>query len=370
MAFIWQNPEWPSYSYDKEEVDRAYSVFLEEKKKTDAVFSILDEKTRQQIHVKSIADEIVASQGIEGENISYESVFSSVSKRLDATVSEKGKTDAYADSVSSVAVDAIENRAPLTKDRIDGWNKSLFENYTGRKPKTIGDYRKGPEYILKWSGKGPEVVYTAVPFERVREEMDKFLCFVRSENETNAVIKSAIAALWFVIIHPYEDGNGRISRAIADYLLSDNSGSALRTYSISSFILANRKDYYTKINEISAQNESLDITSWILWNLEIMVKAQIDAVETLRKMMRLTSFMRSLDPSLFNSRELSMLYKLADGSFFGKLSTEKWAKMTKCSPAAAQRDIHHLVMIGYLVPDGDKGPKTGYFLNPQIMPAV
>lgn len=365
MAYIWQNPNWPSYSYDAEKVEAAYSKYLEKEKEAEIAFSILDEQARYRIHAKSIADEIVASLGIEDEAISFESVYSSVSKHLDIMLEVKGKTDAYADSVSSVALDAIANSDPLTENRLNTWNRMLFENYAGIKPRNTGRYRNGPEYVIKQTGKGPEIIYTAVPPERVHEEMQVLLDFVNSDKEKNPMVRSAIASQWFVVIHPYADGNGRISRAISDYILSGMS--ELKTYSMSSIILANRKDYYARLNAISTQYESLDLTDWIVWNMEIATKAQVNAIETLKKTIRLTGFMKNLDPSVYNSREISILYKLADGSFYGKLTTEKWAKMTKCSTAAAQRDIRHLVETGYLVPDGDKGPKTGYFLNTLLL---
>ncbi len=365
MAYIWQNPKWPSYSYNSKKVEKAYEKFLEIKKEAEIAFSILDEQARYRIHAKSIADEIVASLGIENETISYESVYSSVSKRLDILLEFNGKTDAYADAISAITLDAIRNNEPLTEERLNSWNRMLFENYAGLKPRNTGKYRNGPEYIIKKTVKEPEIVYTAVPAERVHAEMQTLLDFVNSDKEKNPIVQSAIASQWFVVIHPYEDGNGRISRAISDYILAGMSEK--KTYSMSSIILANRKDYYEKLNSISTQDESLDLTDWIVWNIEIAVRAQANAIETLKKTMRLTSFMRNLDPSEYNSREISMLYKLADGTFYGKLTTEKWVKMTKCSNSAAQRDIKHLVDNGYLVPDGDKGPKTGYFLNTLLL---
>ena len=365
MAYIWQNPKWPSYSYNKEKVDSAYGEYLEKEKESEVAFSILDEQARYRIHAKSIADEVVASLGIENETISFESVYSSVAKRLDVKLECKVKTDAYADSVSAVALDAISNHEPLTEERLNTWNRMLFVNYAGIKPRSAGSYRNGPEYIIKQTNRGPEVIYTAVPPDRVHKEMETFLAFVNSDKEKNPMIRSAIASQWFVVIHPYADGNGRISRAISDYILA--RGLEIKTSSMSSMILADRKEYYARLNAISTQDESLDLTDWIVWYMEIATNAQINAMETLKKTIRLTGFMKNLDPSVYNSREISILYKLADGSFYGKLTTEKWAKMTKCSTAAAQRDIRHLVGEGYLVPDGGKGPKTGYFLNEQFL---
>ncbi len=135
---------------------------------------------------------------------------------------------------------------------------------------------------------------------------------------------------------------------------------------MSSLILKHRSEYYDLLQEISSQARSLDLTRWIIWNIDMAIQAKQEAINVYKKSVRLTQFMKSLDPSIFNSRQLSMLYKLADGSFEGKLSTDKWAKMNKCSPAAAMRDIQNLLSKGLLVPSGDTGPMTGYYLAPNL----
>ena len=135
---------------------------------------------------------------------------------------------------------------------------------------------------------------------------------------------------------------------------------------MSSLILKKRTEYYDLLQEVSSQAQSLDLTRWIVWNIDIAIQAKQDAINVFKKSVLLTRFMESLDPSLYNSRQFSMLYKLADGTFEGKLSTDKWAKMNKCSAAAASRDIQHLVREGLLVPSGDTGPMTGYCLAPDL----
>jgi Fic family protein len=186
-------------------------------------------------------------------------------------------------------------------------------------------------------------------------------------NEVHPFVLACLIHAQFVEIHPFEDGNGRISRAISDYVLSKGFNETYRVYSMSSLILKNRAEYYKLLNEISAQSKSLNLTPWILWNINIAIQAKKEAIKTVEKSMKLTRFMKNLDPSIYNSRELSMLFKLADGRFEGKLSTDKWAKMNKCSPAAASRDIQHLLKEGLLIPSRDKGPKTGYFLSPRVL---
>ncbi|MCF7941020.1 MAG: DUF4172 domain-containing protein [Spirochaetia bacterium] len=319
------------------------------------------------MHARSLSDEILASLEIEGEHISYDSVYSSICRRLDVSLETQAKTDLYAEDISSLVLDATGNLEELSSARMKRWHSFLFSSMAGIKPNSIGEYRKGPVYISKGNGRDPEIIYEGLPADRIETEMERLISFINTENEKRPLVKSAIVSMWFLCIHPFEDGNGRISRAISDYVLSKGFNETYRVYSMSSLILKKRVDYYHLLHEFSAQSESLDLTQWLLWNIDIATQAKKEAVKIFETSMKLTRFMKNLDPSIYNSRELSMLFKLADGSFEGKLSTDKWAKMNKCSPAAASRDIHHLLQEGFLIPSGQKGPKTGYFLDPALL---
>lgn len=367
MPYIWNNPDWPSYLYDAEKVRVHHENYDLQKKATDIVFSIIDPDIRNRMHARSLSDEILASLEIEGENISYDSVYSSICKRLDVNLVTKAKTDQYAEDISSLVLDATGNLEEFSSERVERWHSLLFSSMAGIKPKNIGEYRKGPVYFSKGNGRDPEIIYEGLPADRIGTEMERLISFINAENEKRPLIKSAIASLWFLCIHPFEDGNGRISRAISDYVLSKGFNETSRVYSRSSLILKKRADYYHLLHEFSSQSESLDLTQWLLWNIDIAIQAKKEAVKIIEKRMKLTRFMKNLDPSIYNSRELSMLFKLADGSFEGKLSTDKWAKMNKCSPAAASRDIHHLLQEGFLIPSDQKGPKTSYFLDPALL---
>jgi Fic family protein len=367
MSYIGNNPDWPSYAYDAEEVERHYSNYLLQKKATDIVFGIIDPDMRNRMHAHSLTEEIVSSLEIEGGKIPYDSVYSSICKRLDIHLETKAKADRYAENISNIVLDATGNLQELSTARIKQWHSLLFSSMAGIKSKNIGEYRQCPVYISKGNGKDPEIIYEGIPAERINAEMERLVEFINGENEKKPLVKSAIASLWFLCIHPFEDGNGRISRAIADYLLSKGFNETHRVYSMSSLILKNRTEYYQLLQAISSQFESLDLTRWLVWNIEIAIQAKLVALHVYEKSVKLTRFMKNLDPSVYNSREISMLFKLADGSFNGKLSTAKWAKMNKCSPAAASRDIQHLLQEGFLIPSGDTGPKTGYFLDPALL---
>lgn len=363
MSYIWNHALWPNYTYDIHEIEKCYDAYLVQKRATDLVFGLIDPDMGKRMHVRSLTDEMLSSLEIEGEKISYESVYSSICKRLDIHLETKAKTDRYAEDIAKIVIDATGNLQPMSTTRIKQWHSLLFSSSDGHKPNHIGEYRQGPVFITKGSGRNSEVIYEGLPFGSIDRTMEDLVDYINGPLEEKPLVKSAVASLWYLCIHPFEDGNGRISRAIADYVLSVGYQDTNRVYSMSSLILQHREEYYALLQEISSQAQSLDVTRWILWNIDIAVQAKQEAINVYRKSVRLTRFMKSLDPSVYNSRQLSMLYKLADGSFEGKLSTDKWAKINKCSPAAASRDIQHLLKEGLLVPSGDTGPMTGYYLT-------
>jgi Fic family protein len=226
------------------------------------------------MHARSLTDEILASVEIEGENISYDSVYSCICKRLDVSLETKAKTDRYAEDISSRVLDATGNLEKISCVRIKSWHSLLFSSMAGIKPNCIGEYRKGPVYISKGNSRDSEIIYEGNPTDRIVIEMERLIRFINAENEKSPLVKSAIASLWFLCIHPFEDGNGRISRAISDYVLSKGFNETYRVYSISSLILKKRTDYYHLLNEFSSQSESLDVTQLLLWNIDITIQAK------------------------------------------------------------------------------------------------
>lgn len=362
MSYIWENSKWPNFVYDSSSISETLEKLYKEKEKCNVAYSLVDNQTRNQLTVNNLTEDIVSSLSIEGESIDVDSVYSSVSKHLDVVFTGKSKDSMYAQSIFSMVSDALENHEPLTSKRLFEWNIKLFENKAGLRPKQIGKYRTGPEYIMKVSGKNNEIIYEAVPPQFVEEEMNKLLDFINNTT-LDCFLKAAIASLWFVIIHPFEDGNGRISRAIADYIISKDANEAFHAFNISTGILKDRKSYYNQIQNVSINNQGMDISKWCTWFLNVVTNCIKQSTLMLKKTISTIAFMKSLDPNEFNSREMSILYKLADGSFFGKLTTEKWMKITKCSNTVAFRDIQHLVQKGFLVPSGESGRNTGYYFN-------
>lgn len=366
MGYIWQNESWTDFTWDKEKVDALRSRYLYQKGIADGTFSMLSEQTRQIMIAETLSRETVSSSAIEGVELMYDSVYSSIIRQLDIDLSFKAKQDRNAESVSRLIIDANSNRSPLSVDRLFDWHRLLFDGVAkGFAPRTIGAFRTGPIYIVHQSQKDTDIIYEGIPTDNIASEMDSLISYINSEQEPDYLIRSAVASFWFVSIHPFEDGNGRISRAIADYVLSSRSDTEFRPYSISEAIIRNRKGYYDAL-QAAQKSSSSDITDWLVWYIDTVCNSLSDAVESCRSKLRVSSLMKNLDPGTYNSRQMMMLYRLADGSFYGKLTAEKWMKMTKCQSATATRDLSGLAEHGLLLRMGDGGKGTYYILNPNL----
>lgn len=364
MGYIWQLSDWPGFHYDKEETDKALKEFLYAKGHADASFRLLSKESQTGMFVEAIAQEAVCSSEIEGESLVYDSVYSSVMKRLDPDFVSKGK-DRNSESIADMLYDARNNHGALDFERLFRWNKLLFEGKAKCYiPETCGRFREKPVYVIHHlPGGNDEILFEAVPAESVLEEVEKLVSWINNLNEENPLIKSAIAGLWFVTIHPFADGNGRISRAVSDYVIAKDSMFGAQYYSVSASILKNRREYYS-ILEKTQKQDSLDITDWICWYIKTVTENIFQANDVCFRKIKTSLFVKSLDPSEFNSRQLQMLYMLADDSFVGKLTADKWMKITKCRSSTATRDLSYLVEKGLLVRLGQSGKNYHYVLNP------
>ena len=366
MSYIWQNKKWPAFTWDKTQVDNAYNRYLYQKGIADGVFTMLSDRSRKIMIAESLSSETVSSSSIEGVELQYDSVYSSILKQLDVDMTFKAKHDRNAESVSKLIIDANRNHSPLTLERLMNWHCLLFDGVAkGFAPKHIGAFRNGPIYVVHNTQRETEIIYEGVPAERIVSEMESLIDYINSEQEPNLLIRSAVASFWFVSIHPFDDGNGRISRAIADYILSSQSRQEFRPYNMSSAILKDRRGYYDSLHSAQLSEES-DITQWLVWYADTVCASLSDAVDQCRKKLRVSTIMESLDPNMFNSRQLHMIYQLANGSFFGKLTADKWMKMTKCQSATATRDLSGLTEQGLLIRMGDGKKGTYYLLNPSF----
>jgi Fic family protein len=249
---------------------------------------------------------------------------------------------------------------PLTEERLFGWHAALFPTgYSGLYEIEVGRYRKGEMQVVSGAMGKDKVHYEAVKPALVKSEMDKLLNWFNNDNKLDPVLKAAIAHFWFIIIHPFDDGNGRIGRAITDMLLARAENSGERFYSMSSQILVERKRYYEILQKV--QHSTGDITEWLEWFLFCLKSAMLATENTTQKILHKAEFWKLHEQTPINERQRLMLNKLFDG-FEGKLQTSKWAKITKTSTDTALRDIKDLVEKGILQQTDERGRNANYKL--------
>ena len=313
----------------------------------------------------TMTEDILRSNEIEGVILNSDRVRSSIARHLGIDTSGLPQPDHYTEGVVQVMMDAVRNNdKPLTHERLFNWHAAMFP--TGRSgihPITVGAYRTGSEPMQIVSGAmGKEKVhYEAPPSDAIPAMMNKFVSWVNSDNSTiDPVLKAATAHLWFVVIHPFDDGNGRLARTITDMLLAKADGLPLRFYSMSSEILREKKSYYTILEKTTTG--TTDITAWIEWFLQTMSYALNRTEITVKRIIKKSSFWQQYRNAAMNERQVKIVNMLWDG-FTGKLTSSKWAKITKVSQATALRDITDLINKGILVPAADGGRSTNYLLN-------
>ncbi len=309
--------------------------------------------------------EIVKSSEIEGEILNLEQVRSSIARRLGIELSGAIESDRHIDGIVEMMLDATQRyNLPITKERLFSWHSALFPTGWSNMYKiVVADWRKdttGPMQVVSGAMGKEKVHFEAPSSDRIDAEMNKFINWVENETEIDLVLKSAIAHLWFVTIHPFEDGNGRITRAITEMLLARSDGSAKRFYSMSSQIRSERKQYYEILEK--TQKGGSDITDWILWFLECLNASLVGTFELLSSVIIKADFWTRHSTTILNERQQKMLNKLLDG-FKGKLTSSKWGKICKCSQDTALRDIQDLIKKDILQKEAGGGRSTNYELT-------
>ena len=360
--YAWQQPGWPVFTWDTDAVNAVLKNVRERQAYLAGLLDVLGFDVRRDTALESMTQEVLRSSEIEGERLNADSVRSSIARHLGVDYFES-RSDHYIEGIVQVAIDAVENcDEPLTKARLCNWHAALFP--TGRSgmiPITVGDWRQGEEPMLIVSGAmGKERVhYEAPPSERVASEMDAFLQWVNHNQSHDELLNAAIAHLWFVIIHPFDDGNGRLARTITDMLISRFNHARSRYYSVSAEILKNRKSYYEQLQK--ASYESSDITEWIGWFLNRVLEAIETSEARLKGVLEKTKFWNTHADLSLNDRQRKIINRLFDG-FEGPLTSSKWAKICKCSPDTALRDIQDLIRKGVLTQTSSGGRSTHYEL--------
>jgi len=324
---------------------------------------------RDQASLSALTEDVVKTSEIEGEQLNVESVRSSIARRLGVDIGALAPVDRHVEGVVEMVLDATANcSAPLTRDRLFGWHAALFPTgYSGLVRINVGGWRDdatGPMQVVSGPLGRQRVHFEAPPADRLESETGRFLAWANSVNEP-PLIKAGLAHLWFVTLHPFDDGNGRIARAVGDLFLARADGSPQRFYSLSAQIQRERKVYYDILER--TQKQSLDVTEWLAWFLATLHRAVDQAQHTLDAVLVKTrSWQRwaAPDSAPLNERQGKLVNQLLDG-FEGKLTSSKWAAIAKCSPDTALRDITDLLARGVLRKSAAGGRSTSYELNDQ-----
>ena len=317
---------------------------------------------REEALLTTLTLDVLKSTEIEGELLNKDQVRSSIARRLGLNVSGMINSTRDVDGAVEMMLNATQRyNEPLTHKRLFGWHAALFPTgWSGMYRIEVGKYRTGEMQVVSGAMGKERVHYEAPKPELLDDEMVKFLSWFNNESSLDSVIKAAIAHLWFITIHPFDDGNGRIARAITDMLLARSDGSSQRFYSMSNQILNERKAYYDVLEK--PQHGSGDITNWILWFVECLKESLLSTETLLESILIKARFWDRHAQTLLNERQQTMLNKLLDG-FDGKLTSGKWAKITKCSTDTALNDIKDLIGKEILCKAEDGGRSTNYILK-------
>ena len=362
MKYIYEYSNWPVFEWDDNSIQLILGQVRHLQGRVMGQMSSLGFKVQEEAKLSTLTQDVLKSSEIEGENLNYDQVRSSIAKRLGIEIGGFVHAGRDVEGVVEMLLDATQNyEAPLDHERLFSWHAALFP--TGRSGMykiDVAKYRTGEMVIVSGPMGKEKTHYEAPKAIQVKEEMDKFLDWFNSETTIDPVLKAAIAHFWFIIIHPFDDGNGRIARAISDLMLARSDGSTQRFYSLSSQLLIERKAYYNILQQV--QISQGDITEWLDWFLNCLYRSIESSNEALSQVLRKSDFWERNKETELNSRQRLMLNKLLDG-FDGKLKSSKWAKIAKCSPDTALRDIKDLIEKGILRQEKSGGRSTSYELE-------
>ncbi len=363
--YIWQAGDWPAWRFDlaalaepMAQVSRAQGLLLG--RLADVGMAL-----RNQASLAALTEEVIKTSEIEGEQLNVESVRSSIARRLGVDIGALAPVDRHVEGVVEMVLDATANcQVPVSRERLFGWHAALFPTgYSGRSKIKVGNWRDdatGPMQVVSGPIGRQRVHFEAPPADRLEAETGRFLGWLNAPSNEPPLIKAGLGHLWFVTLHPFDDGNGRIARAIGDLLLSRADGSPQRFYSLSAQIQRERKAYYDILER--TQKRSMDATEWLAWFLEALHRAVDQAQHTLDAVLAKVRFWQRWATTPLNERQVKLLNKLLDG-FEGKLTSSKWAAIAKCSPDTALRDINDLLARGVLRKSDAGGRSTSYELN-------
>lgn len=363
--YIWERKSWPKFTWDNDTVAGLLAQTSREQGRLIGKMEGLGFEHRGEAHLHILTEDVVKTSEIEGEILARDQVRSSIARRLGMDIGGLVLADRDVEGIVEVMLDATGNfDQPLTEDRLLGWHAALFPTgRSGMRKIIVGQWRDdsdGPMQVVSGPMGREKVHFTAPPAERLPAETAKFLKWLARPGDLDPLLIAGLAHLWFVTLHPFDDGNGRIARAIADMALARADGSAQRFYSMSAQIRLERNDYYDTLEKI--QKGDLDITTWQMWFLGCLRRAIDGAHGTLEAILAKARFWEGFAKQPLNKRQIRVLNRIMDG-FEGKLTTSKWASLAKCSQDTAYRDILDLIERGALQKDPGGGRSTSYSIR-------
>ncbi|MFT4522928.1 MAG: Fic family protein [Bacteroidia bacterium] len=364
FPYIHQKEGWPSFTWKSEELESLLAQVRNIQGKLVGRMEVLDVELRGEADLETLTLDGLKSSEIEGELLDVQQVRSSFAKRLGIHIKNSVYSERDVEGLADMIFDATKNHSvQLTENRLFGWHESLFSRgKSGLIKIKVGTWRTdstGPMQLVSGALGKEKVHFEAPASNRVAAEMKAFLKWFNAPQCIDPVFKAGLAHLWFVTIHPFEDGNGRITRALTDLLLAKADGLNQRFYSMSAQIRKERKAYYHILEK--TQQGSLDVTAWLHWFLNCLQKAIKTSNQTLEGVLFKHRFWNKHSTTILNKRQGRMLAKLLEG-FDGKLYSSKWAKMCKCSADTALRDIQDLMKKGILQKEEAGGRSTNYEL--------
>ncbi|HJT22079.1 MAG TPA: Fic family protein [Nitrospira sp.] len=369
--YIWELSDWPHFRWDSNRLAEPLAEAHFKEGFFLANMSRLGFDERSKAEVEALTEEAIKTSEIEGENLNRESVRSSVARRLGIQIGAISIEDRRVEGIVEITLDATKNfNSPLTRERLFGWHSALFPTgYSKIRRIKTGAWRDdadGPMQVLSGAYGHEKVHFQAPPADRIDREMGAFFTWFNEPLKIDTILKAAIAHLWFVTIHPFEDGNGRIARALADMILARRDKSPQRFYSLASEIRRERPEYYASLE--AAQKGDMDITERLLWFTQCFSQAIDSAEQACTVVLRKADFWQRNVSRTFNERQREMLNRVLDG-FNGNLTARKWSAITRSSMPTAQRDIKELIDQGLLIRNEGGSKNTSYRLAGLDLPS-
>ena len=359
--YIYEYNNWTDFIWQDSVINSIFGEVRLMQGKIIGQMNALGFTAKEEATLTALTLDVVKSSEIEGELLNYDQVRSSIARRLGIQSAGLVKTNRHTEGIVDMMLDATQRyELPLTEKRLFGWHAALFPTgFSGPYQIEVGCYRTKEMQVVSGAMGKEKVHYEAVKPEFVKAEMTKFISWFNEDHTLDLVLKAAIAHFWFIIIHPFDDGNGRIGRALTDLLLARSEGSGERFYSMSSQILEERKMYYAVLQKV--QHSSNDITEWLNWFLHCHKSAMLATENTTQQILRKAAFWKLYEKTSINERQRKVVNMLFD-KFEGKLQSSKWAKINKTSSDTALRDIKDLVEKGILKQTNEGGRSINYEL--------